>query len=49
MRRLLLLVLLAGCATRPPRTIEEAQRQYQRNQARTRGNPTLIPYYHPKI
>lgn len=40
-----LLLLCAGCATRPPRTIEQAQRQYERNKARARGNPTLVPYF----
>lgn len=48
MRRLTSLVLcllLASCATRPPRTIEAAQRLYQRRLAKARGNPTLVPYF----
>ena len=40
-----LLLVATGCVTRPPRTIEQAQQQYQRNKARTRGNPTLVPYF----
>jgi hypothetical protein len=46
-RWLLLLLALAGCATKPPGTIEEARRQYQRNRAKAPFN--AIPYYRPKI
>lgn len=45
MRWLLVLLALAGCAIRPPRTIEQARQQYERHKARSNPSQTI---YYPK-
>lgn len=44
---LVAVLLLARCAARSPRTIEEARRLYEKRAAKARGNPTLVPYFPP--